>query len=113
MVLVQEILLLLFDELIIYLDIVYQIELFELFVELNCQGCIIVVVLYDFNQVCCYVLYLIVMCDGVIFVEGVLVYIFIECLVEEVFGLCLLIIVDLVSGMLLLVLCGIVVDVLG
>lgn len=82
-------------------------DLLELLSELNCEkGYILVVVLYDFNQVCCYVSYLIVLWEGKIVVQGVLKEIVIVELIECIYGLCCMIIDDLVVGMLFVVLFG-------
>lgn len=107
MVLVQEMVIMLFDEFMIWLDISYQIDLLELLSELNCEkGYILAVVLYDFNQVCCYVSYLIVLWEGKIVVQGALKEIVIVELIECIYGLCCMIIDDLVVGMLFVVLFG-------
>lgn len=54
MVLVQNTFVVLFDELIIYFDINYQVDLMWLMGEFWIQGKMVVVVLYDFNQVSWY-----------------------------------------------------------
>lgn len=89
----------LFDEFTIWLDISYQIDLLELLSELNREkGYILAAVLYDFNQVCRYVSYLIVLREGKIVVQGASKEIVIVELIERIYGLRCMIIDDLVVG---------------
>lgn len=107
MVFVQEIDILLLDELIMFFDVVYQVEVFDLFIDLSVLcGMIIVMVLYDFNFVVCYVDELVVMKDGCVYVVGVLQDVVIVEFVEEVFGFVNQIIIDLVFGKLMVIFIG-------
>lgn len=87
MVLAQQTPLLLLDEPTTYLDISHQIELLELFTDLNEQGHTLVAVLHDLNHAARYATHLIAMKAGKVIAEGNPADIVTEELVEEVFGL--------------------------
>lgn len=98
MALAQETPLLLLDEPTTYLDIAHQIELLELFRQLNrAHGRSLVAVLHDLNHACRYADHLIAMQDGRIVAAGPPSAIISAELVEQVFGLPCLIIDDPVS----------------
>lgn len=99
MALAQETPLLLLDEPTTYLDIAHQIELLDLFQDLNrLQGHTLVAVLHDLNHACRYADNLIVMKAGQIIATGAPNDIVTESLIENVFGLPCLIINDPISG---------------
>lgn len=99
MALAQETPLLLLDEPTTYLDIAHQIELLDLFQDLNrLQGHTMVAVLHDLNHACRYADHLIVMKAGKIVATGAPNDIINETLIHEVFGLPCLILEDPVSG---------------
>ena len=99
MALAQETPLLLLDEPTTYLDIAHQIELLDLFQDLNrLQGHTMVAVLHDLNHACRYADNLIVMKAGEIVATGAPNDIITEALIQEVFGLPCLILKDPVSG---------------
>lgn len=87
MVLAQQTSLLLLDEPTTYLDIAHQIELLELFTDLNERGHTIVAVLHDLNQAARYASHLIAMKAGKVIARGKPSDIVTEELIEEVFGL--------------------------
>ncbi|MFS0645186.1 ABC transporter ATP-binding protein [Siminovitchia sp. 179-K 8D1 HS] len=87
MVLAQQTPLLLLDEPTTYLDIAHQIELLELFTELNEQGKTLVAVLHDLNHAARYATHLIAMKAGKVIAQGNPANIVTEELIEEVFGL--------------------------
>ena len=97
MVLAQETPLLLLDEPTTFLDIAHQIELLELFGDLNRHGHTLVAVLHDLNHACRYATHLIAMKDGAVVAQGRPEEIITAELVEEVFGLRCMIIEDPVS----------------
>ncbi len=97
MVLAQETPFLLLDEPTTYLDIAHQIDLLELFNELNEQGNTLVAVLHDLNQAARYATHLIAMKDGKVLAQGKPSEIVTEKLIEEVFGLKCMIIEDPVT----------------
>lgn len=97
MVLAQQTPLLLLDEPTTYLDIAHQIELLELFKDLNEQGNTLVAVLHDLNHAARYATHIIAMKDGEIIAQGDPREIVTAQLVQEVFGLKCLIIDDPVS----------------
>lgn len=97
MVLAQQTPMFLLDEPTTYLDIAHQIELLELFKELNQQGNTLVAVLHDLNHAARYANHMIAMKDGQIMAQGDPREIVTEKLVEEVFGLRCMIIDDPVS----------------
>ncbi|MFC6013755.1 ABC transporter ATP-binding protein [Nocardia lasii] len=99
MVLAQETPLMLLDEPTTFLDIAHQIELLELFRDLNRdRGHTLVAVLHDLNQACRYGDHLIAMKDGVVVAEGHPADVITAELVEHVFGLACRIIDDPESG---------------
>lgn len=87
MVLAQETPVMLLDEPTTFLDIAHQIELLELFKDLNQQGNTLVAVLHDLNHAARYANHMIAMKDGQIAAQGDPREIVTEQLVEEVFGL--------------------------
>jgi len=88
MALAQETPLLLLDEPTTYLDIAHQIELMDLFQDLNrLQGHTIVAVLHDLNHACRYADNLIAMKSGQVVATGTPNDIVTETLIETVFGL--------------------------
>ncbi|QKE74095.1 ABC transporter ATP-binding protein [Arthrobacter citreus] len=97
MVLAQQTPMLLLDEPTTYLDIAHQIELLELFKDLNQQGNTLVAVLHDLNHAARYADNIIAMKDGQVIAQGDPREIITEKLVEEVFGLKCLIIEDPVA----------------
>lgn len=97
MVLAQQTPLLLLDEPTTYLDIAHQIELLELFNDLNQQGRTIIAVLHDLNHAARYANHIIAMKNGQIIAQGTPHEIVTEQLVEEVFGLKCKIIEDPIS----------------
>ncbi|TCP81653.1 iron complex transport system ATP-binding protein [Rhizobium sp. PP-CC-2G-626] len=99
MALAQETPLLLLDEPTTFLDITHQIDLMDLFRDLNRNsGRTLVAVLHDLNQACRYASHLIAMRDGRIVAEGAPKEIVTAELVERVFDLSAMIIEDPISG---------------
>ena len=98
MVLAQETGILLLDEPTTFLDISYQIELLELFTDLNQAGRTLVTVLHDLNHAARYGTHLIAMKDGAVVAEGAPSEIVTAELVEQVFGLRCLVVPDPVCG---------------
>jgi len=98
MVLAQQTPLVLLDEPTTFLDIAYQIELLELFADLNQAGSTMVAVLHDLNQAARYGTHLIAMRDGRIVAQGPPAEVVTEDLVHEVYGLKCLVIPDPVTG---------------
>ncbi len=98
MALAQQTDILLLDEPTTFLDITHQIELLELFTDLNHDGHTIVAVLHDLNHAARFGTHLIAMKDGAIVAEGVPSEIVTAELVEEVFGLRCLVVPDPVAG---------------
>ena len=99
MVLAQETSLLLLDEPTTFLDVAYQIELLDLFSQLNHEyGHTLVAVLHDLNQACRYADEIIAMKDGSIVAQGPPETIITSELVHEVFGIECTIIDDPVTG---------------
>nr|WP_244444725.1 ABC transporter ATP-binding protein [Paenibacillus camerounensis] len=98
MALAQQTPLLLLDEPTTFLDIAYQIELLELFAELNHSGHTLVAVLHDLNHAARYATHLIAMKEGSIVAQGSPEDIVTEELVEHVFDLSCKIIKDPVTG---------------
>jgi len=99
MVLAQQTPLMLLDEPTTFLDIAHQIELMELFTDLNEQGTTLVAVLHDLNQAARYATHLIAMKDGSVVAQGAPSEIVTASLVEEVFGLRCVVVPDPVTGM--------------
>ncbi|MGM3175227.1 ABC transporter ATP-binding protein [Dickeya lacustris] len=107
MVLAQQTPLLLLDEPTTWLDIAHQIELLDLFRELNQQhDRTLVAVLHDLNQACRYADHLIVMRAGAVMAQGAPADIMTPELVQAVFGMGSIIIDDPVSHTPLIVPCG-------
>lgn len=98
MVLAQQTELLLLDEPTTFLDIAHQIELLELFTDLNLAGNTLVAVLHDLNQAARYGTHLVAMKDGRIVAQGAPEEIVTEQLVSEVFGLACRVVPDPVTG---------------
>ena len=99
MVLAQDTQLLLLDEPTTYLDLAHQIDLLELFRDLNRhQGRTLVAVLHDLNHACRYADHLVVLRQGQLVAQGVPKDIITAALVEQVFDLPCRIIEDPVSG---------------
>ncbi|PGZ94316.1 ABC transporter ATP-binding protein [Bacillus sp. AFS029533] len=98
MVLAQQTPMLLLDEPTTYLDIAHQIELLELFKDLNQQGNTLVAVLHDLNHAARYADNIIAMKDGQVIAQGDPREIITAKLVEEVFGLKCIIIDDPVAN---------------
>ena len=99
MVLAQETSLLLLDEPTTFLDVAYQIELLDLFSQLNHEyGHTLVAVLHDLNQACRYADEIIAMKDGSIVAQGLPETIITSELVHEVFGIDCTVIDDPVTG---------------
>lgn len=99
MALAQETSILLLDEPTTFLDISHQIDLLDLFADLNrSSGYSIVAVLHDLNQAARYATHLIAMKDGRVVAEGRPADIVTVELVHEVFGLACRIITDPESG---------------
>lgn len=98
MILAQQTDLLLLDEPTTFLDIAHQVELLELFTDLNHDGHTLVAVLHDLNQAARYGTHLIAMRDGQVVTEGPPAEVVTAELVEEVFGLRCLVMPDPVTG---------------
>ncbi len=98
MALAQQTGILLLDEPTTFLDITYQIELLELFTDLNHAGHTLVAVLHDLNHAARYATHLIAMRDGRIIAEGAPRDIVTSDLVGEVFGLPCIVVPDPVVG---------------
>lgn len=97
MILAQQTPLLLLDEPTTYLDIAHQIDLLELFTDLNKQGHTLVAVLHDLNHAARYATHIIAMKQGQVIAEGKPEEVITEQVVEEVFGLRSIIISDPVT----------------
>jgi len=97
MVLAQDTDLLLLDEPTTYLDVAHQVELMELFAELNARGRTIVAVLHDLNHAARYASHIIAMRDGRIVSEGPPEHVITSDRVQEVFGLANIVIEDPVT----------------
>jgi iron complex transport system ATP-binding protein len=88
MVLAQQTPLILLDEPTTFLDIAHQIELLDLFAELNAaKGSTIVAVLHDLNHACRFADQIVAMKDGSIVAQGDPSAVVTTELVEEVYGL--------------------------
>jgi iron complex transport system ATP-binding protein len=98
MALAQHTDILLLDEPTTFLDITHQIELLELFTDLNHVGHTMVAVLHDLNHAARYGTHLIAMKGGAVVAEGAPSEIVTAKLVEEVFGLRCLVVSDPVVG---------------
>lgn len=97
MALAQHTDILLLDEPTTFLDITHQIELLELFTDLNHAGHTMVAVLHDLNHAARFGTHLIAMKDGAVVAEGAPSKIVTAELVEEVFGLRCLVVPDPVT----------------
>ncbi len=99
MSLAQQTPLLLLDEPTTFLDIAHQVELLDLFAELNTSGDrTLIAVLHDLNQAARYATHLIAMKDGRIVAQGAPSDIVTADMVLEVFGLRCRILTDPESG---------------
>lgn len=98
MALAQHTDIMLLDEPTTFLDITHQIDLLELFTDLNQVGHTLVAVLHDLNQAARFGTHLIAMKDGAIVAEGAPSEIVTADLVEEVFGLRCVVVPDPVVG---------------
>jgi iron complex transport system ATP-binding protein len=98
MALAQQTDILLLDEPTTFLDIAHQIELLELFTDLNHVGHTVVAVLHDLNHAARFGTHLITMKDGDVLAQGPPSQIVTADLVEEVFGLRCLVVPDPVTG---------------
>lgn len=98
MALAQHTPIMLLDEPTTFLDITHQIELMELFTDLNQVGHTLVAVLHDLNQAARYGTHLIAMKDGRVVAEGSPAEVVTAELVEEAFGLRCLVVPDPVAG---------------
>ncbi|WP_378144268.1 ABC transporter ATP-binding protein [Cnuibacter sp. UC19_7] len=98
MVLAQQTDLLLLDEPTTYLDIAHQVELMELFADLNARGRTIVAVLHDLNHAARYADHIVAMRDGRIVAQGSPREVITTERVEEVYGLPNVVIDDPVTG---------------
>ncbi|RAZ34323.1 MULTISPECIES: ABC transporter ATP-binding protein [Microbacterium] len=98
MVLAQQTDLLLLDEPTTFLDVAHQVELMELFAELNERGRTIVAVLHDLNHAARYASRIVAMRDGRILAEGPPAEVITSQRVEEVFGLANVVVDDPVTG---------------
>jgi iron complex transport system ATP-binding protein len=99
MALAQQTPLLLLDEPTTYLDIAHQIELLDLFQDLNReQGHTMIAVLHDLNHACRYADNLIAMKAGKVVMTGKPNDIITETLIEDVFGLPCIIMKDPIAG---------------
>ena len=99
MALAQETSLLLLDEPTTYLDIAHQIELMDLFQDLNrVQGHTLVAVLHDLNHACRYADHLIMIKAGKVIATGSPNEIVTEDLIKQAFGLSCLILPDPISN---------------
>ena len=98
MVLAQETGLLLLDEPTTFLDVAHQVELMELFAELNERGRTVVAVLHDLNHAARYASRIIAMREGRILAEGPPTEVITSERVHEVFGLANVVVDDPVTG---------------
>lgn len=98
MVLAQDTDLLLLDEPTTFLDVAHQVELMELFAQLNAEGRTLVAVLHDLNHAARYASHIIAMRDGHIVAEGAPGDVITSERVHEVFGLANVVIPDPVTG---------------
>ncbi|WP_430593260.1 ABC transporter ATP-binding protein [Humidisolicoccus flavus] len=98
MVLAQETDLLLLDEPTTFLDVAHQVELMELFAQLNGQRRTLVAVLHDLNHAARYATHIIAMRDGAIVAEGPPEQVITSQRVQEIFGLANVVIPDPVTG---------------
>ncbi|WP_341799755.1 ABC transporter ATP-binding protein [Naumannella halotolerans] len=88
----------LLDEPTSFLDIAHQFELMELLRDLHEQGKTVVAVLHDLNQAARYAQHLIVMRNGEVVTTGPPAEVITAEVIEEVFGLRVLVVPDPVTG---------------
>lgn len=99
MALAQNTDILLLDEPTTFLDLAHQIEVLDLLYDLNQnQGRTVVMVLHDLNQACRYADYLVVLCQGYVYIQGTPDTVMTEAMVSEVFGLESRIVPDPMTG---------------
>ena len=98
MVLAQQTDLLLLDEPTTFLDIAHQVELMELFAQLNDEGRTLVAVLHDLNHAARYASHIIAMREGRIVAQGTPQEVITSERVYEIFGLANVVIPDPVTG---------------
>jgi iron complex transport system ATP-binding protein len=99
MVLAQRAQVLLLDEPTTFLDVAYQIDLLDLFAELNRdRGTTVIMVLHDLNLAARYAHHLIAMRDGRVVVQGEPSSVLDSAAVAKVFGLSARVVDDPVSG---------------
>lgn len=98
MVLAQQTDLLLLDEPTTFLDIAHQVELMELFAQLNRQGRTVVAVLHDLNHAARYADHIIAMRDGRILAAGPPTDVVTSSRVEEIYDLPNVVIEDPITG---------------
>lgn len=99
MVLAQDTPLILLDEPTTYLDVAHQIELLDLFVELNrTRERTVVAVLHDLNHACRFADQIIVMKSGAIVAQGDPIDVIDADLVENVYGMACVVIDDPETG---------------
>ncbi len=98
MVLAQQTDLLLLDEPTTFLDVAHQVELMELFAELNERGRTIVAVLHDLNHAARHASRIVAMRNGRILAEGPPAEVITSERVQEVFGLANVVVDDPVTG---------------
>ena len=96
--LAQRTYLLLLDEPTTYLDVAHQVDLMELFAELNARGRTVVAVLHDLNHAARYASHIIAMRDGRIVAQGTPREVITSERVEDVYGLPNVVIDDPVTG---------------
>ncbi|MFN3600940.1 MAG: ABC transporter ATP-binding protein [Dietzia sp.] len=98
MVLAQDTDLLLLDEPTTFLDVAHQVELMELFAQLNAEGRTLVAVLHDLNHAARYASHIVAMRDGRILAEGPPEEVITSERVHDIFGLANVVIPDPVTG---------------
>ena len=98
MALAQQAGILLLDEPTTFLDIAHQVELMDLFAELNRGGVTVGAVLHDLNHAARYASHVIAMCAGEVRASGAAREVVTAELVEEVFGLRCIVIDDPETG---------------
>lgn len=98
MLLAQQTEVMLLDEPTSFLDIAHQFELMELLRDLHEQGKTVVAVLHDLNQAARYAQHVIVMRNGEVVTTGPPAEVITAEVIEEVFGLRVLVVPDPVTG---------------